>query len=583
MVEILKRLVLIAIFILLPATASGDEPKLSISASPTSGSMQDDFVMSVTIEGQGNGTIPKLSGGEDFKLSLIGPETRIEIINGSMRSSQSYRYRIIPLKEGKLLTPSAEIVIDGRKLQASPVEITVTKGSGDSNLSGQDVFLRQEISPQTAYVGQQLVNNILLYSRIKIFGSKFDDLSYEGFWNETLGQEQGEQFSQRIGNDNYRVLRLRKAIFPLKAGTINIPKRTISASIQLRAKQRQRNPFWDSNPFSNNLFEDFFDQGRLQEVEIDSNPLPVPVVALPAPPSDLPLLGLKDPLVGSTSISLAVQSGDIELGASKTLDVTITTEGLINPLKTLPLNFGPLIKAYPEAPQTTSFELGGKLQTKRRFRFSLVAASPGAIDFPGIRLGWFDPSTETYKIASTQSFAFEITAPETPNPSSAPAVSFDSTVMAPSPLPSASLKPYAPQSAWEQYRENFGAGTLLIIIAALGSLCLLACLAKYWSTEFSGQKSALRSVLEAQTLPELKTAVINFLAEKTIPGANSLSTEELKASIRKAVTNNDIAYSLQLFFDEADLLTYGKSRTQPTKEELEKTKEAVAKALNSLP
>lgn len=569
-------------FCLAGTALADDAPKFYISVDPQSGGLQDDFIMSVTIEGQANGAFPKLSGGEDFKLSLIGPETSIEIINGAMRSRQSYRYRLIPLKEGKLLSPSAEITMNGERYEAPPVEVTVAKGASDADAANRDVFIRQDLAPQALYVGQQAVNSILLYSKLHLYSSKFNDLSFDGFWNETLGNEQGEEFQQRIGQDTYRVLRLRKAIFPLKAGNIPIQKRTLTAAMRLKSKPRP-NQFGGFGPFSGGFFDDFFEQGRIQEVEIDSNTLSVPVVPLPAHPSDLPLLGLKDPFVGSTSLALSASPGDMKVGDSKTFELSVTTEGLINPLKTVPLDFGPLIKAYPEAPTTKSFEMGGKLHTKRRFRISLVAAHAGTVNFPGVKLGWFDPAAKEFKIASTEGFTFEIMPSETPGPSPDPKNSAESEILTPSPKPCPSLKPYAEPARLDMYRDIFGVQNILILLAALGSFYGLATLRKRLSKETFGIKSALERAAAASDLSGFRLAVVEFLSQKTIPGATSMTTEEIKSSIRQAVANKDLAYTLQVFFDEAELVNYRKAKRELTAEDLARTKDTVIKALNSLP
>ena len=101
------------------------EPILTTAVNPTEGTTDDTFTFAVTVDGLENSRPPLLIGGDDFKLSLIGPSSSVTIINGKVSAKITYNYQLIPKRTGDLMTPSVELDLGTQKLSSPPKQVVV--------------------------------------------------------------------------------------------------------------------------------------------------------------------------------------------------------------------------------------------------------------------------------------------------------------------------------------------------------------------------------------------------------------------------------------------------------------------------
>ena len=204
------------------------QASLTSELSPTSGHVDDLFLFTVTAEGAAPGSAPQLSEGNDFQAQLIGPRTAISIVNGVMSSRISYIYQLTPKREGELTTPKAEITINGQRLTAEPIKVTIEsagtakKGVPDAASDG-GVILRQSANPPSAYQGQQIVHSTTLYTRANLSELAMEDPTTDGFWQESIAEH--KPAPKTYDGKEYTAVELTKALFPLQPGTLTLPSR----------------------------------------------------------------------------------------------------------------------------------------------------------------------------------------------------------------------------------------------------------------------------------------------------------------------------------------------------------------------
>ena len=98
--EVAVTTLAVLLIILLATSSALAQSILTTDIAPQSGTLEDLFIFTVTIEGSQTGSAPLLSGGDDFELQLIGPQTRLSIINGVVNSKISYVYHLTPKRVG---------------------------------------------------------------------------------------------------------------------------------------------------------------------------------------------------------------------------------------------------------------------------------------------------------------------------------------------------------------------------------------------------------------------------------------------------------------------------------------------------
>lgn len=541
------RLVLAGLLALLcPVTALAIE--LSLEIDPSQGTLQDSFYFSVIVRDGSNAERPQLEGGDDFDMTFIGPQTSMTIVNGSVSSEARYNYRLVPKRQGTLTTPAATIESDGAVITAQALTVSVSQAAPEQPQEADaPVRLSQSVEKSRIFVGEQLPYQLDLITRVSILEFQFPDLSFDGFWSERLAEN--ERGRRMIGGMPHTVLRNRRALFPLVPGKAHLPARELTIKVRERMGRGGNSLFDMDDPFGNEVFEEFFG-GRVAERTLRSNALDIEVIPLPAPQPDIPLWGLPSAIVGKTEISVKPGTDELKVGESRTITVTVTSLGNLNPLKEVPLDLPASVRRYDESPQSTYRESSGKLISKRVFRISLVPTAPGTLTIPPIELGFFDTDSGHYQRTRSEGFSYNVsgtaiaqvdeyaeTAPAdaTPTPVPAPAYYelgvFDRTVALISPA-------------------LFLLVLLGAVIAAGVSWILLRARAGS-----RAEKRHLHALLTAGTLENIDTNFRAFLGQRW--KCQSSEYEDLKAITRQRVPQQGTCFAIQNLLDEFEFLRYG--------------------------
>ncbi len=563
------------------ASVSAQTPALSLDIDPRSGSLNDDFIFSVTLDGISSGPHPYLTGGDDFQLTLLGPSSQISMVNGNVLSRLSFRYRLIPKKTGTLLTPAAEIEIDGQKYKAGSLQVVVKPGPSAPSSAQGDAFLRQSVDKSKLFVGEQAVNSLELYAAVRLLSPQILDLSYDDFSNFEMGQD--EQLSRMLGGKSYAVTRINRAIFPLKSGTLDIPARKVQAKIAAH-RSRRFPSFGGADPFDDDFFGGFLGTMSYEQKVLTSNPLSLEVQPLPPTPPDFPSWDMPNPLVGETTVKVWADPGTIKVGESKTVHARVETFGNSAPLKQAPLNLGSAVRIYQESPQVQTKLVGGRLLFSREFSISMVPLREGALTVPSLRLGYFDVKDSSFHEARSEPISFEVA----PNPlistasigeaSSVPTLSASSmsstshqtSSQGSSPPPLAYQEP-----TWrERLFDSISLGASALFVAALALCVFLSYVARGAWLSAQSTRQLRRKVREATSPSELREILLFLLAKD-----NSGLPDDLPR-LAEAISNPDLRFAATSLIDDMDRFVYGGATWGP--QELQALKERMKEMLSRL-
>lgn len=556
-------------------TAYAAEPEVLTSVNPQSGSADDPFTFIVTVNNVMTGVAPFLSGGEDFNLRLVGPQSSVRIVNGNVSSSIMYIYQLTAKKEGELMTPSAEVEIDGKKYAAPALKVLVNKdgNAGQAGTPGGNdkVFLKQVVTPATVYEGQQVVTALTLYTRVPLREIDVQDITYDDFWQESFGPEQ--RSTKSINGQNYTAVQLKRALYPLKAGKVTLPPRIMTA-IMRSERGGGGWPFGDADDFPDDVFGGLF-AGPGKQVTLKSNPVELEVKPLPPPPSSVKISG--SPIVGKTSVKLNYSPDSIKAGAGKTVEIEVTSEGNLNPLRSLEINGGNSVRIYDEKPESQHDTRGPVLTNHKTFRFSIVPMRGGLIKVPPVTITYFDPELGKYATASTPPIAFPAegptdgTPPEAPvensNTSNSPAAS---SAYAPIPtLPPVSMSdtpvtPYEEPSWLQRLGDRIPLSVAILVAVAVTLLIFGIWALIQWRAKVKPRTVDLSTVKNARDVRELNDSFRQFLATRFAIGGNHLTSDELRQALTQKRFPNEFTFEVGSLLDEFDLILYsGKFNDDP--------------------
>lgn len=234
------------------------------------------FEIKFTLDnGQGSNFRPPPFG--EFNV-VSGPNrmNSMTIINGSSRNSETFSYVLQAKREGSFTLGSASIEVKGKTYTTSPLSISVEKGRrqtpNDVKAGKEDIFIRAEISSNTAYIGQQLILDYKLYTRANISGvSRVNESQYDGFYKLEVNDFPHNDNRVTLGGKPYitRILQ-RIALFPQREGTFKIEP----FSLQMGIVKSNKND--DDDPFGS-----FFSAPLVETRIIAANEVPITVKPLP--------------------------------------------------------------------------------------------------------------------------------------------------------------------------------------------------------------------------------------------------------------------------------------------------------------
>lgn len=228
-----------------------------------------------------------------------------------------------------------------------------------------DLFLRMSLDKSEAYVGEQVMVTIHLYSRVDL--SSVDTVTMpklDGFLSKDFKTPNQLMSEQRlIGGVPYREYLLRqKAIFPLKAGTVTIeaPEADITTGI--------------------------FYAGR--RVHRKGNELKLVVRNLPPGPATS--------VVGRWRLSREVSQTEVALGEPVQVKLILEGRGNLETVQLPPLGAPSAFKVFdPETsdkPSTSKSHVGGT----RVIEYTLVPQQTGTFSLPALTVPFFDPEARKY-------------------------------------------------------------------------------------------------------------------------------------------------------------------------------------------
>jgi hypothetical protein len=378
--------------VLFVSKSSAAAVSISASVDKNQASLDDYIVLKVTVEGtREEPTMPDLSA---FKFQSRGSSSQISIINGSMSSRLEYNYILYPQKTGTFTIGSFQLDSNGKKVQSSPLTVTITKSDPQARQS-DEVFVTASVDNESPYLNEQIVYSFQFCRRVKIANASLTEQpSFDGFLVESLGKER--EYQKVINGQQYLVTEIRQALFPVKTGVFEITPSTLQAAVVTQKRSRRgADPFFDDS---------FFGFAETVPKTFRTNPITITIKPLPADgrPADF------RNLVGDFTVASQLSKTKVQAGESLTLTLTISGAGNLKNLQTLDLGQLQNFKVYDDKPVFEPAQVNGKIGGKLVIKKALVPLVPGTLTVPPVSISFFDPVAGVYKTAAGPSYAVQV-------------------------------------------------------------------------------------------------------------------------------------------------------------------------------
>ena len=344
-------------------------------------STDETLTLTVTITGESTVPTPATPRFDEFSVLSRSSSSQISKVNGVTSAQVVYRYRLQPIRTGRVTIEPIEITLAGKTYASDPITVQVTQGSGvpsrapasqpssqpSARLVGQDYFVEASVDNANPYLGQQVTYIFRLYRASGILGRpRYDAPEFTGFWNKQDAEQR--TYSTQTAGRNYRVTELRAVLFPTLVGPITIEPATLTV------------------PGS------FFERSTL----LRSEPVSLRIAPLPEDaPQDY------GGAVGQFSIRAEIDSTSGRVSDPLTLTVTISGQGNLDTLAD---------PSWPEMAQWRAFDSSATINThvandrlagSRVYTRVLVPGAAGSFSVPSISFTYFDTSAGDYRTIAT--------------------------------------------------------------------------------------------------------------------------------------------------------------------------------------
>ncbi|MGE5233960.1 MAG: BatD family protein [Acidobacteriota bacterium] len=456
-----------------------DEPKIQVGVEPRSIGADETTVLSIELHSGGLGG---LSANPQFQLDNLrivgGPyqSESFQFVNGDASRSLTLRWQLAPLHEGAARVYAIRVQVGDQTYQIPDQHLQVSAaGTGGgaaaapppSGLGAQQdpfdemfdemfpgrqrrapavqpkLFLRAELEPQSATVGQQVLYTLYLYTQADVSAVSPQAIpTFAGFWSRDVALPQHPQAEMTtIDGERYgRVALLRKALFPLRSGRLTID----AAKVSLAVRVPQSGPF--------GLVP------QVTEVQRAADPLTIDVAPLPPAPAGF------TGLVGPLQVEAKIDPEEIHAGEAATLKLTFAGRGNLQSLGDPPPPQLDGVRVFPPQRGSSEDVQADGVESRRTWSYVLVPERPGSWALPPIEVPYFDPATHTYAVAQGPSVDL----------SALPAVQAAAPIPpAPTPAAIASQPPASSSPAPGGSAAAAGRATLTAVAAGAGTLALL--------------------------------------------------------------------------------------------------------------
>jgi hypothetical protein len=302
--------------------------------------------------------------------------------------------------------------------------------------------------------------------------------------------------------------------------------------------------------------------GRLRT--LTTEPITVEIDRLPAEGRPAGFEGA----VGSYTLTTSLDGNAVDQWKPVTLRMTVSGTGNMRTVPDPVLPELPEFRVYESGTSTNTSTAGGVVSGRKAFEYVLIPQTPGEKTIPGIRLPFFDPASDSYRVASAGDLVLSVA--EAPEGETGPDLPARAAI---SRLGRDIKYIHEPDRLAEagrpMHRRTWFLLIQLVPLLALGSAVVVSRRRERFAREdglarFVRAPGAARRVLKKardaaasgdgpSVCSSVSKAVVDFIGDRLKVGARGMTLAELAATLRAAGAGDDLIERVRDVISECDL------------------------------
>ncbi|WP_235297282.1 BatD family protein [Portibacter marinus] len=323
---------------------------------------------------------------------VSGPSQTSSYSNNNGRVSQKYiySYTLVAPSEGTFDIGSATCTKDGQTLKTEPFKITVKKRDAKSSEalglpSPEDIFVRLELSKDTAYRGEKVELSYKLYTRKEVRSYDINSESeYAGFFMKPANIRTKRPDQETVDGKIYSTqILVKRLLFPQQTGQFDFQAANITLGL----------------PDPNRRGSNFFFSNNTTPFPVTTNSATLYVEELPknAPESF-------SGAVGKFKMNASVDKKKLTTDDAITLTMTVMGNGDAKYILPASQEHLKNFEVYePSIIEKGEREMFGEMQTVKEFQYLLVPLKAGRQSFQALYT-YFDTEVNDYVTLESQVF-----------------------------------------------------------------------------------------------------------------------------------------------------------------------------------
>ncbi|QWR76420.1 BatD family protein [Candidatus Magnetomonas plexicatena] len=408
---VMKKLTVLLLLILLTAALelSAAELKFELSVDKTTLAIGEGTQLSLTFTGDRGVPQPNPPQIDDFSVNYMGSSTQMSIINGSMSSSVSYNYSLVPMKKGEFKIGPFSVQHDGKTYSSNTITINVVDGQGGASQQQPKtqsqqktkaagdmkdrLFITLKPSKTAVYVNEIFTVKVKLHVRdIAVREVGFPQVADGGFSLSNF--EKPVQTTENINGLTYQTVEFTTTAFAATAGgSMKLGAATLDCNIMIRENRRMSPGGMFNDDFFNNVFASL----RPEPVKLKSEAVTVKVLPLPEEGKPKGFRGA----LGKFEMSASVTPENVKTGDPVTLKMTFSGKG----------NFNTITKPEPEENANLKYYEPQIKQdpNSKNFDTAVIPLTNTVTQIPEVVFSYFDPDEKSYKTIKRGPFPIKVT------------------------------------------------------------------------------------------------------------------------------------------------------------------------------
>ncbi len=356
--------------------------------------LEDTLTLLVRVNGIRDSSEPILPPLPDFQIQPQGRSSSIQVINGEMNSSLTFRYLLIPKKKGTFRIEAVRLEREGRTYESPPITVIVAEASKVLPDGDKAVFAETLISKTTAYLQEQISLTYRFYRKVEVRNLSLD-APLEHFRKVPLGEP--IETSRVINGVRYYVSEIYYALYPMQAGVLKIPSATFQMEVVNRSGGGRRS--FGSGHLPGSIFDDPFFSGGVTLERKFLRTKPIEIKVLPFPEKNKP-----DPfynLVGPVTVDSKLSEESLSVGDTATWTLTLKGRGNMEGAQLEIPEDPSQYKIYKDQPVIEERSVNGFIRGTKTYTFALVPTKEGRLTLPPLQINFWDPEKKMYRSVST--------------------------------------------------------------------------------------------------------------------------------------------------------------------------------------